>query len=165
MLQFKEAVKILEKSKEFDKWKKDNPDTYISYGFFAIEDIDSDWKIGYYHDKDDKITSFNVGKKITIEPEDEILKKDKKAKVEKLDMDKIKMDLSEAVTIANNLQQEEFATETPRKIIAILQKLNKEQVWNVTFLTQSFNTLNIKIKSENGKVIEKKLSPLFQFQK
>jgi len=162
MKDFKEALKILEKSKEFNAWKRKNPETYLSYGFFVVEDADSDWKIGYYHKKDDRMTSFNVGEKITIEPEEEIFQKEKK-KVEKLDMEKVKLGLAEAVAIANQVQQEEYATEMPRKIIAILQTLDKKQVWNVTFLTQSFNTLNFKIKSENGRVVEKKLQPLFQF--
>ena len=165
MQQFKEALKVLEKSKEFNAWKKKNPETYLSYGFFVVEDVDNRWKIGYYHKKHDKVTSFNVGEKITIEPEEEVFRKEEKQKVERLDLNKVKFDLAEAVAIANDVQQEEFATEAPRKIIAILQKLPKGQVWNVTFLTQSFNTLNFKIKSDNGRVVEKKLQPLFQFEK
>jgi len=165
MQQFKEALKILEQSKEFNKWKKSNQEAYISYALFVVDDSNSTWKIGYYQEKNDKITSFNVGKIITIEPDEEVFKKEKTAKVKKIEIEKVNMELSDAVTIAYNLQQEEYATESPRKIIAILQKLEKAQVWNITFLTQSFNTLNFKIKSDNGRVIEKKLSPLFQFQK
>ena len=164
MQEFKEALKILEKSKEFKEWKKKNPEAYLSYAFFVVEDVDSGWKIGYYHKKHDKVTSFNVRDKITIEPEQEVLQKEKKA-VEKIDLGKVKHDLSDAVTIAINTQKEEYATEDPKKIIAILQTLNKKQVWNITFLTQTYNTLNFKIKSENGRVVEKKLSSLFQFDK
>ena len=52
-----------------------------------------------------------------------------------------------------------------KKIIAIIQNLDKEQIWNVTFLTQSFKTLNLKIKSDNGEIIEKKLDSLFKIEK
>jgi len=165
MLGFKEALKTLEKSKEFSAWKKKNPEAYLSYGFFSVEDKESDWKIGYYHKKRERMTSFNVGEKITIEPEDDILKKEAADDVEKLELDEINLDLAEAVTIANETQKEEFATENPMKIIAILQKIEQGQVWNVTFLTQTFNTLNFKIKSDSGKIVEKKLQPLFQFDK
>ena len=164
MQEFREALKILEKSKEFKEWKKKNPKAYLSYGFFVVEDVDSRWKIGYYHKKHDRVTSFNIGEKITIEPEEELFRKEKK-EVGKIELGKIKHDLADAVTIAVNLQKEEFATEDPKKIIAILQKLDKWQVWNITFLTQSFNTLNVKIKSDNGRVVEKKLSSLFRFDK
>ena len=164
MLQFKQALKILEKSREFSAWKKKNPESYLSYALYVVADEDTDWKIGFYNKKHDKVTSFNVGKKITIEPEEEILRR-QKTKVGELKLSKIKHDLSDAVAIANNLQKEEFSAESPLKIIAILQRIAKDQVWNITFLTQTFNTLNFKIKCDNGKVIEKKLQPLFQFQK
>jgi len=164
MQQFRQALKILENSEEFREWKKKNPETYLSYGFFVVEEKDSRWKIGYYHKKKNKITSFVVGNKIKIEPEEDVLQKEKKT-VKKVDITKLKHDLADAVTIAYNLQQEEYAAESPKKIIAVLQTLNNKQVWNITFLTQSYNTLNFKIRSDNLKVIEKKLSPLFQFQR
>jgi len=164
MQQFKEALKTLEKSKQFQDWRKKNPEAYLSYGMLVLEDKEDDWKIGYYHKKNNKVTSFTVGDKIKIEPEEDILQKEEKT-VEKVDMDSVKHDLSDAITIAYELQQEEYATESPKKIIAVLQTLDNAQVWNITFLTQSYNTLNFKIKSDNLKVIEKMLSPLFQFQK
>jgi len=164
MKEFKEALKVLKDSKEFKEWRENNPETYLSYGMFVVESDDTDWKIGYYHKKDNKVTSFNVGKEIKIEPEEKILQKEKKT-VEKVDVSKVKHDLSDAVTTAVNLQKEEYAAETPKKIIAILQKLGDEQVWNITFFTQSFNTLNFKIKSDNLNVVDKKLQPLFKFDK
>jgi len=164
MKQFKDALGVLEKSKEFKDWKEKNPESYLSYAFFVVEDVDSDWKIGYYHKKHEKVTSFVVGEKIKVEPEEEVLQ-EKKAAVEALDVDKVKHDLSDAIALAVDTQKEEYSTESPKKIIAILQTLDKKQVWNVTFLTQSFNTLNFKIKSDNLKIVEKKLQPLFQFDK
>jgi len=164
MQQFKEALKTLEKSRQFQEWKKKNPEAYLSYAMLVLEDKDDGWKIGYYHKKTNKITSFVIGDEIKVEPEDDILQKEEKA-VERVDAEKVNHDLSDAITVAYELQQEEFATESPKKIIAVLQTLDNAQVWNITFLTQSYNTLNFKIKSDNLKVIEKKLSPLFQFQK
>lgn len=164
MILFKDALKILEKSPEFKRWKKRNPETYLSYGFYVIENEDVNWKIGYYDSKKDKLTSFDVGSRIKIEPDEEIFK-EKSKKVRKLDLEKIKLDLGDAICIAQQLQEEEFATEKPTKIIAILQKIDVGQVWNITYLTQNFNTLNFKIKTETGRVLEKKLNPLIGFGK
>lgn len=157
-MQFKEAIKKLQESELFVEWKKQHPKSYLSYGFFVIEG--SDCKIGYC--TENKITSFSIGRKITVEPEEEAFQKEKKT-IEAIDLEKVRLDLADAVAIANKLQQEEFSAEIPKKIIAILQTLENVQVWNITFLTHSFNTLNIKIRSDDGMVVEKKLSPLFQF--
>jgi len=164
MILFKDALKILEKSSEFKNWKKKNPNTYLSYGFYVIENEDVNWKIGYYDSRKDKLTSFDVGSKIKIEPDEEVFK-EKEKKVEKLNLEDIKLDLGDAISIAQELQEEEFATEKPTKIIAILQKIDTGQVWNITYLTQNFNTLNFKIKTETGRVLEKKLNPLMEFRK
>ncbi len=161
MKQFKEAFKLLKNSDEFKEWKGKNPETYLSYAMYVVEDEDDNWKIGYYHKEHNKVISFDVGEKIKVEPEDKVLKEKNKT-VGKIDAGKVKHDLSDAVTTAVNLQKEEYATEAPKKIIAILQTLEGEQVWNITFFTQSFNTLNFKIRSESLRVIDKKLQPLFK---
>lgn len=163
MQDFKEALEILEKSKEFKEWKKKNPEDYLSYALMIVDEKDTDWKIGYCN-KQNKVTSFNVGNRIVMEPEDKVLQKEKKG-IKEIDLGKAKLSMADAVTVAVNLQKEEFVTESPQKIIAILQTLDIGQIWNITFFTQSFNTLNIKVKSENGRILEKKIQPLFGMDK
>jgi len=163
MRQFKEALKSLESSKEFKSWRKSNKNDYLSYGFYVLEDDDCNWKIGYYNKKNDKITTFNVGDCVNIEPSEDIFKKEE-TNVEPLDSKKVKLDLAEAVTIANELQQEEYESENPTKIIAILQNTEGGNIWNITFLTKNFNTLNFKIKSDTGRVIDKQITNLMEFR-
>jgi len=162
MKAFKDALGELKKSSTFKAWMKKNSKCYLSYGFFVIDNEDTHWKIGYYDKSKDRVTSFDVGKSIKIEPDEEIFKKDKKA-VRKLHPKNIKLDLADAVALANSIQKEEFANENPIKIIAVLQNIEKNEVWNLTFLTQNFNTLNFKIKADTGRVIDKKLVSLMQF--
>jgi hypothetical protein len=60
--------------------------------------------------------------------------------------------------IADELQKKEYKSSQPFKKIFILQNLDQwGQVWNVTFITTDFKTLNIKINAENGKVLSHKL--------
>ena len=164
MMLFKDALTILKKSKEFKEWKKKNLDAYLSYGFFVVEKHSDNWKIGFYHKKEDKITSFNIGKKIIVKPEEEVFKKDK-TMVKKIDLEKVNLDLDEAIKNAIEFQKKEFSNENPQKIIAILQNIEIGQVWNITFITQNLNTLNIKIDSYNGRVLDKKLTNLMEFKK
>jgi len=162
---FKETLKKLENSKEFKEWKKDNPDVFLSYGFLIVrENQTDDWKIGYYHKKDDKISSFIVGEKIDIEPESEVFKKEK-TKVNELDLAKVKFDIDKAIEIAKKLQEEKYKNEKSQKSIIILQKLKIGQIWNITYITYNMNTLNIKIDTQTGKILEHKLSSLFEYKK
>lgn len=159
MKSFKEALKTLRCSKTFKDWAKKNKSCYLSYGFYVIDKTDTNWKIGYYDSKKDKITSFDIGNEIRVEPDEEILKEERK-KVEEIDTKEIKLDLAEAVSLANSIQKEEYVMENPIKVLAILQNQESNNIWNITFLTQNFNTLNFKIKADTGRILDKKLTGL-----
>ncbi|MBW3022928.1 hypothetical protein KY308_02405, partial [Candidatus Woesearchaeota archaeon] len=58
---------------------------------------------------------------------------------------------------------EKYKTHIPIKRIAILQHLPIGQVWNITYVTQSFNTLNIKINAETKEIVSDKLVSIVQF--
>ena len=74
------------------------------------------------------------------------------------------MTLDESLDKTEKLQKEKYPKESTMKRIIILQNLeNFGNVWNITYFTQSFNTLNIKIKTDSGKIVEHKLTPLFGY--
>lgn len=164
-MEFKKALNKLEKSSEFKKWKEENKDDYFSYAFSELRDEEGEWQIGYYNKKDDRITTFIVNKKIEIVPQQEIFKKPG-TKVNKIDLNKVKLSFAEIIDKATQLQKEEYPKEVADKTITILQNLEEfRNIWNITFITKAFNTLNIKINAENGKILEHKLSSIFDFRK
>jgi len=158
---FTEALKFLENSDEFKNWKKQNPGVFLSSGF-TILDQDY-WKISYYHKKTDKITSFVVSSIIEIEPESEIFKKET-TKVNELNLEDLKLNLDKTLEIAKKFQQEKYKDEITNKTIIILQKLDIGQIWNITCLTLKLNTLNLKIDTKTGKILEHKLSSILSFK-
>jgi len=163
-MELKSALAELKASSEFKEWFKNNDKTYFSYAFAMIEDnAQSDWQIGYYDKNKDKITTFIIKEKeIIINPEEDIFKKGD-MEVKKIDADKIKLELKNILSEAEKFQKGKYPKEIVIKKIIILQNLeNLENVWNITFFTQSFNTLNIKIRADDGKIVEDTLTPLFE---
>ncbi|MBN2367806.1 hypothetical protein JXC34_02215 [Candidatus Woesearchaeota archaeon] len=164
MKQFKEALETLSKNKEYCKWKKENKNSYLTHGFImASEDVTREWQIGFYNPEHKKIAAFTVGKKIYMNPESDVFT-DKKT-VSELDVDKIKINADEALETADKLQKEKYSAHTPLKKIIIIQNLDVGQVWNITYVTGSFKTLNIKINSSTGKVITDELIDIFKVEK
>lgn len=161
---FRDALKRLEKSKLFKDWKKKNPKCYLSSGFVIIEKNQSPWKAGYYNKAKNKITSFVIDKKISLEGEEDIFQK-KKEKINEIDIHKLLVELPNAVVIGNNLQQEKYKGNEPVKIIAILQNVGKKQIWNLIFVTQKMNTLNIRVDTENGDILEHKIASIMDMRK
>lgn len=162
-----EIIKVLERleeDKEFKEWKKEKKDSFLAHIFKLLDDAnEDDWQVGYYN-KDDTITTFIVTpKEIKIAETENIFKKPE-AKIQKLDKNKIKIDITEALQTAEKIQTTEYKQETPFKIITILQKLDIGQVYNITYVTQGFKVLNFKIDSSNGKVLKKTLQSIMEFK-
>lgn len=161
---FSKAVERLENSNEFKAWRKKHKKDYLSSGFVIVEQKQSPWKAGYYDKKKNKITSFVIGEKVEIEPEEEIFQKEK-SEIKGLELDKINVEIPEAIVLAGNFQKDKYKGEEPVKIIAILQNIDSGQIWNLIFITQKMNTLNIKIDCDEGKVIEHQLASMMNFIK
>lgn len=161
-MEVKAIIKRLQNEPQFKEWQKTNKDSYIVHAFKMIDEVDKDWQIGYYN-KDDTITAFVIEKDdIKIMPEEQIFKKPKIV-VKELNLNSVKVDFEKALEIATSQQQKKYKKDTPLKRIVILQELDNGTVWNITFVTQCFNTLNFRISSLDGKIKEEKLTSLMSF--
>ena len=87
-------------------------------------------------------------------------------KVNEIQLDKVKITFDSAIGKADEFQQKNFPKDKSIKTIAILQNMpNLGNIWNITYITEAFNTLNIKIDASNGKVLEHNLSSILSFRK
>ena len=166
-MDLKPSLKKLEESNDFKKWHQKNKNTYLSYVFKIPQEMSSEeWQFGFYNKKKDKITTFIIsGNDIKSRPEEEIFKKED-MKVEGIQLDKVKLAFDSAIGKADEFQQKNFPKDKSVKTIAILQNMPKlGNVWNITYVTEAFNTLNMKIDAATGKILEHKLSSIFSFRK
>ncbi len=162
-----ESYKKLVESKEFKAWQKKHPKAYLSYSFMMQdEEIQKPWQFGFYEEKEDKITPFNLEKnKVIVCTAEDIFKREDD-KVKKLELNKAKINLEKLFAILKKAKKQKYPNELESKKIYILQNLNKlGLVWNVTYVTCTFNTINFKINATNGKILEDKLVSLFDFRK
>jgi hypothetical protein len=161
------AIEKVEKHPEFLKWKEKNKDSFLSYVFTVLEEnAQSDWQIGYYNKDNDKITTFAFkDNNITIMPDEEVFKKED-TKIVELNIEKVNISLDKALNYADEFQKKEFPNEESVKIIVILQNIPElNTIWNITYITKSFNVLNMKIDADNGKIVKHHISSMMDFRK
>ncbi|MEM4336561.1 MAG: hypothetical protein QXG86_00980 [Candidatus Woesearchaeota archaeon] len=156
-----ELIKKLEACKEFKEYCRDNKDIFLAHFFYMDDEPNKDIvQIGYYNKKTEMIVTFMVEKdKVTKNPEEKVFKEQQEV-IMPLEMSKVKIDVEQAFEIADNFQKKKYPEQKPVKRVAILQHLPLGQVWNITYISNSFNTLNIKIDSEKKKIISDKLISL-----
>ena len=161
-MEVKKALQLLENNSEFKSWKSKHKSYFIINVFVMLEPqqkIES-IQIGYSTKNGKKITSFIVSKDNIELFTDEVYKRPEK-KLNKLNMEKVKTTISQAITQAEKQKQLIYPTEEVTKKIIILQNEKGEQ-WNITFVTKSFNMLNIKISATSGTLLEHKKTSLLQ---
>ncbi len=159
-----DILKRLEQDKGFKEWKGKHKGSFLAHVFKMLDDANrDDWQVGYYN-KDDTITTFIITETDIKIAETENIFKRPDAKIKELKKEGIKTDIAEALQTAEKIQATEYKQEIPFKIITILQNLDVGQVYNITYVTKSFKTLNIKVDSKTGKVKNKSLKSIMDFK-
>ena len=83
-----------------------------------------------------------------------------------IETNKVKITFDNAIAKASEFQSKNFPKDRGVKTITILQNIpDLGNVWNITYVTEAFNTLNIKIDASTGKVLEHNLVSVFSFGK
>jgi hypothetical protein len=162
----KEVILSLMERDEFKEWTKHKKDFYPVH-FFAFFDRNfmKDCHVGFFDNEKGVMDTFALANdRIEINTESDLLKP-AHAKIKQLELDRIRIGTEEAFDKLNKLMREKYKKEGIDKIFFILQNIDVGQVWNITTVTKSFNTLNVKIDSESGKIVEDKLMSIFEFRR
>lgn len=155
MENFREALTRLEKSEEFKEWQKTHHHAALAHFFTFVtgENKHSPWDIGFYHAEEDKLTVFSMKELIEVRPSLEVFKKE--GEVEAIALGKVKLTMEEAEErLIDYLKEENFGGKILHGM-AILQKLNGKNIWNISKFSSTLLVFNVKVDAENGEVISK----------
>ena len=154
-MDIQKTIEKIEISKVFLDWQKKNQGFYLVHVFLMSN---HNPQVGYYNDKLDKITTFDLGQEVILNPPSDVFKEGKT--IPKLKLENIKIDLEKARQVIIELKKSTYSAEVLEKEIILLQEFDGETVYNFTYFTKAFKTLNIKVNASNGKIISHELSSL-----
>jgi hypothetical protein len=153
-MNLKQTIKKVESSKDFKQFIKSHPDYFLAHCFAMLvegeKEKDIKWELGYYSEKTDKVVVFETVPEINMRPEEDAFKKD--GTIKKLDIKKVKIDISKALKICSELTDKKYPNRSITKKIIILQNLEKE-IFNITLVTLSFDILNIRLDAATGEIL------------
>jgi len=159
-----DAIGKIEGSKEYGKWIKENPKAYLAHAFTMKEkESFESWQVGYYNPERNMVTVFELDSQVTMMPESEVFKREETV-VKALDTKKIALDVEQALEAAIALGREKYPLIRSDKQIIVLQNLEEGQVWNITFISPAMDVLNIKVSSDEGKIVSHNLNRIFEFK-
>ena len=164
MAKIANEMKRLKSSVHFKEYIKKNPDNYLASCFQMGKSglQDASWQFDFYSMKSGKMTSFQMGKSIAVQKDQEIFSKGTYPK--KLKLGLVKVEFNDAMSRAGTLIKKKLPNESINKEIVILQEMDDKAVWNITLLTSAFNIMNIRIDANSGDVIQEKCESILSFR-
>lgn len=164
-MQFKNAWQTVLDSQKYQDWKQEHQETTFSYAFTTVEkEISKDWQIGFYDKNEDKITTFSIlNGEVVDYRTDEVFKQPGSQMLE-IELTKVKLSIDEILKLVDEFIKKEYSNEIVNRKIMILQNLpGLGTIWNITLISLTFNSINIKISADTGDIKEHKLSSLKDF--
>lgn len=163
-MKYSDIIEDLEKTQEYKDWKENTKPAYLVHVFAMLDEANKDiYQIGYLNPKTDKIATFMFGRGETnLNPESEVLK-DPEATIFPLDIDKVNYAEEDMLKNMAEFTEKTYPGIFPLKRFYILQHLDIGQVFNFTYLTKDFKTLNIKMDAETGEIKSHNIKELMKF--
>lgn len=157
------AFQTLQDSAVFKQFHEEQAASYLAHAFIMLEgEAYGPWLFGYYSKDRDKITVFEVEKEVKKAPEDDVFKRHKV--VLKLSLEGA-MDFGDARSKALEVKEKDYPNKVIAKTMAILQTIYEGTVWNITFITNDFYLINIKLGAKDGEVKHQSIDSILSLKK
>lgn len=164
MIDVIEVLYAIEKSDEFKTWNQEHPENFLAHLFRSLDNQgNGEWQVGYYLPKTQKMTTFipaTPEKKVDVARDLEVLKPQG---LLPLDKETIHIDSTTALTAAAKKRAENYGTEPILKTFFLVQNSSNGTIFNITYFTQSFKTINMHISASDASVLEHSKNDLAAF--
>jgi hypothetical protein len=158
------VLKEVLKSAVFKTWKKDHKDYFLAHLFKMLDEENAgSWQVGLCNPESNSIMTFiyDQGEVKTLEESKPFSQPG--SKIKELNMEGVAVDFQEALETANKTMKEKHSKELTLKRFFILQNIEGHQLYNITYFTQTFKTINIRVSAEDGKILKDVENQFFSF--
>ncbi|MBI2146979.1 hypothetical protein HYU19_00700 [Candidatus Woesearchaeota archaeon] len=170
-MDFLSKLRQLESQQIYKAWESSHPHSYLAHLFVMIGEekgkVGMQWQVGYYNENDTMTTfeSMDDDSSFTIQEDEQIFKEDAE-RIIAVDTKHVRQTIDSVAALCHDLQEKKYPAERPVKKVMVLQATKEHGlVVNVTYVTQTFKTLNIKVDAESGSIREDGLHDMFSFDK
>ena len=161
----KDLLSRLEKSEIFENFRAVNPDAFPCAGFFIfnIKQNNIQYALDFRNDKQIFTFDFPINDSAAITMKvDDLLPAPRP--LEKISFD-VQVDLEDLRPIVEKALQENNIKNKLEEMIAVLQNLDGQVVWNMTIMCEGFVIINAIVHAETAGVLKFEKKNLLDFVK
>ncbi|MFA5174353.1 MAG: hypothetical protein WC438_04190 [Candidatus Pacearchaeota archaeon] len=163
-MNFTQLLKKIESSKIFERFKSEHPDAELVVGFFILDFTGNDSKQTLDYKTDHKIFTFSLENEDITFQEDKLIDSPNQPPLQKLNTT-IKIDLDKIPELAKTTALDYNIQNKFQKIIAVLQKHEGKETWNLTCMLDSLAILHILIDANTEEIIKFEKKSMMDFMK
>ncbi len=152
-MKFKELLERVESSEEFKDFIGKYPDAELCAGFFIMDFLSNDNKETLDYKIGEKVFTFNVKEDKIFVDEDKLVDEPGRPSLVKID-NSVNIEVDELKNIVGTRALDEGIGAKINKIIAVLQKYDEKQIWNLTCMLDGLIILNVHVDSLSGDVLK-----------
>lgn len=156
-MEITQAIEKVKSSDTYSGW--DHSGYHLAHVFFMTG---KPAQVGFFNEKEGSMVTFDADSKANMNESKELLTVG--GKVEELEIDKLRVKKEEAIEKVKELLDKEYPKESLKQEMIILQQLERP-IYNITYFTSSFKTLNIKIDGVSGDIISHDIKPLIDIDR
>jgi hypothetical protein len=163
-MELKEILAQLEKNNAFKEWRAGHAQAFLAHAFVILDEANKDaWQVGYFDEASSTMTTFVLkSDAVQLIPDQEVMKAEQR--ILPLKPEEVTLPTADALGIAQRDKVAHYPRETPAKTFFIIQNLAAHgTVYNITFFTTSFKTINLKLDAKTGKVVHRSIQELAAF--
>jgi hypothetical protein len=166
-MEIKKIIGKVMESTKFNEWKNSVKGYYLSYVYKMIGKENEEFQVGFVNKENDYIVTFAVKSlddEVEFVSESEPFKKPED-EIKELNLDDLNIDWKKALDITQEVMKTDYSAHIPLNTFFILQNLDEGDVYNITYLTKSFSTINFKISAVNGELLTQSCNSIMDLAK
>ncbi len=144
-----EALRELNKSSPFKKWKAAHKDFFLAHVIAEKENF----QFGFYNPRENSVASFAISKSgVDFQPEQQVVRSEEE--ILPLEMGEVKIELEKALKKAGEEFSSRYPGEKEVQKLVLLQNSKKGPLWNITFISpRTLKGYNYKVSATSGEVV------------
>jgi len=168
VMDVKDFLARVEGSLVFKEWKQSHESNFLAHVFVMLDGlkreslVSGDCQVGFFDSVKGFMATFFVdGGNVRVVVDQEILKSD--LGIFELDVGKISVSVDSVLDCACSVLCKDYANAGVLRTFFIVQQLRGVPVFNITFFTLNFKTVNVKVSAVDGSVVHHSSASVAEF--
>ena len=161
-MELKDVVDKVENCEAFKAFRHQHPEAFLAHSLVLFDGPSQQWHLGYFDQSKESMMTFIMCDGVIDAVEDKEILRTAHA-IMALDAASVKLSSEDALKVARDVAAQHYPHEQIVKTFFVVQVIESQPVFNITFFTRAFSTINVHLSTTDGTVGTHSCERLFDY--